>query len=133
MPSPNGKWSKGQSGNPNGRPPKSRALAELLSKASLKRYPNTQPDGTTKMEQARKIFAEHVWKALVTGQIIFDEENKIELIGRDYIALAQMVIVHLDGPAPTDIDVNTDTGGVQIIIRPATPADTAPTPDDATD
>lgn len=116
-------WAKGQSGNPGGRPPNSRALAQLLGRASLKRYASVQPDGTTKLIQARKLFADRVWEGLATGKIVFDDKTNIELIGRDYIALAQMVINHLDGPAPTDLDITTATNGVQIVIRPATPED----------
>lgn len=118
-----GQWTKGESGNPNGRPPRSRALAELLGRASLKRYASVQPDGSTKSVQARKIFAERVWQGLATGEIVFNDKTKIELIGRDYIALAQIVLTHLDGPVPTDIDLTANTGGVQIVIRPATPED----------
>ena len=39
----------GQSGNPNGRPPKSRALTALLEKAGGRKISVLQPDGSIRL------------------------------------------------------------------------------------
>jgi len=92
---------KGQSGNPKGRPPKSRALTKLLEREGNKRY---LAGGVP--TQAKRLFAERVWQGLVTGRITFDDGTTITLDASDYIALAKLVLSQVDGPPRAEADVN---------------------------
>ena len=102
-------WQKGKSGNPRGRPKKSRALTALLEKYGGKRL----PDST---EVARTAFARHVWEGLTCGQIKFDDGRVIGLDASDYISLAKMVLTQIDGAPKEAIDITTDGNPVGVSL-----------------
>lgn len=91
----------GQSGNPNGRPPKGRALTELLTKAGSKGKRN-------------KLLAELVWRFATTGEVTLPggKTYKAEDIN-DLLAAWKWIYQHIDGPAPTSVDVTS--GGEKIV------------------
>lgn len=102
----------GQSGNPKGRPPKSRALTALLEKAGKKKMP---PKPDLPQVQRNQYFAEKVWEGLTTGMIQF-ENWVIPLYPADYIALAKLVLGQIDGPPPAAVDVTSAGNPVQIAM-----------------
>src|SRR5688572_10143304 len=93
-------FKKGQSGNPKGRPPKSRALTALLEKAGKAKMPSKPGEPAVPRNQ---FFAEKVWEGLTTGSIQF-EGWVIPLYPADYIALAKLVLGQIDGPPPAAVD-----------------------------
>lgn len=93
-------FQKGQSGNPKGRPPKSRALTEILKRAANQKYPSGD-----QMLAAKTLFASNIWQGLATGKITFDDAV-IPLEASDYIALARLVLTQIDGPPRQDAEVN---------------------------
>ena len=97
-------WVKGQSGNTKGRPPKSRALTELLERTGKKKTPG----GVTGKQE----FAERLWEGLTTGSITFSGAGKrngriMTLEAPDFIALAKLVLSQIDGPPPAAVDVTS--------------------------
>jgi hypothetical protein len=105
-------FQKGQSGNPKGRPPKSRALTTLLEKAGKKKM---LPKPGEKAIPLNQYFAEKVWEGLTTGMIQF-EGWMIPLYPNDYIALAKLVLGQIDGPPPAAVDVTSAGNPVQIAM-----------------
>lgn len=112
----------GQSGNPKGRPPKKRALADMLEKLLKAK----QEDGG---RPAKEVFAERVVEGLTTGIITFPEYTSEELTwhpkleqhvmvqvtrplrivldGTSFISLAKTMLMHLDGPVPANVDLSS--------------------------
>jgi hypothetical protein len=89
----------GQSGNPKGRPPGQRMLAELLSKAGSRKILVTE-DGKT--VAANAYVCEKFWELLTRGEM--------ELLGKtlgfgdaaDWVASFRWLNQHLDGPVRPD-------------------------------
>ncbi|MBN8640132.1 MAG: hypothetical protein J0M07_32770 [Anaerolineae bacterium] len=98
-------WSKGKSGNPKGRPPKSRALTDVLEAAGRKKGKLLASDA--KQMQRAHILAERVWEGITTGIITFDE-RKIELDATDYIGLLKFAYTQIDGPPKSELDLTSD-------------------------
>lgn len=98
-------WSKGKSGNPKGRPPKSRALTDVLEAAGRKKGKLLASDA--KQMQRAHILAERVWEGITTGIITFGE-RKIELDATDYIGLLKFAYTQIDGPPKAELDLTSD-------------------------
>lgn len=136
-------FAKGKSGNPKGRPPKARALATLLEKTA-----KAKPDGLGGRTH-KEVFAERVWQALTTGVIeyppglvlpgAFDQNGEpvpdnaprvMQLGTGDFIALARIVLTHLDGPVQaagdTNINVSAQAAKSAVIHINTRPARTEP-------
>lgn len=92
----------GRSGNPKGRPPKKRALTNLLERGGNAKYGQVDPVA------AKRLFAQRVWEGLVTGRIKFDDHTVIDLDAQSYIALAKLVLVQVDGPPRAEVDVTSE-------------------------
>lgn len=98
-------FTKGQSGNPNGRPPKDRALAEMLASAGKRRVDG--PDG--ERVDRRKIAVENMWDLLAFGQTFFPGAVvPFTIAGREYVELAKFVFTHVDGPAVSKLEHSSD-------------------------
>jgi hypothetical protein len=101
MANPN--WTKGQSGNPSGRP-RSSALADLLRKAANKTV------STNKGRVAgKRLIAKMVLEGLTTGQVQFQNDEKPSVIGvKDWIDFVKWFYQYLEPPvqkiAPTTPD-----------------------------
>jgi hypothetical protein len=104
------KFQKGQSGNPSGRPPKSRALTEILERAG-----NVTVDVGADRKVARKrILADLTWQLATTGSATFPDGVQLNLEPGDWLALLKFLYQHIDGPPKTELDV---TSGGQPILK----------------
>src|SRR5688572_22337984 len=92
----------GKSGNPKGRPPKSRALTALLAKGGSRKIDG--PPGE-KSVPARQQFVNQLWEGLATGKITFPDGRSVLLDGGDFISLARLVLAQIDGPPPASVDL----------------------------
>lgn len=107
-------WSKGTSGNPKGRPPKTRALTDVLEAAGRKRDKLKASD--VKQMMRSHILAERVWEGITTGIITFAENRKIELDATDYIGLLKFAYTQIDGPPKAELDLTSDGEPIAIQI-----------------
>jgi hypothetical protein len=105
----------GQSGNPAGKPPKSRALTALLEAALDK--PAKGPNG--KSSPRKSLMAERVAEAVSTGFVTLpDEEGKnrrVPLTLADWRAFVQWLYVHVDGAKV--LNEHTGADGADLIPK----------------
>ncbi len=94
---------KGKSGNPKGRPPKKRALTNLLERGGNRKFKAADEEIA-----AKKLFTAHIWEGLATGRIDFGEGVLITLDSSAYINLAKLVLGQIDGPPKAEVDVTTE-------------------------
>lgn len=123
-----GTWTKGQSGNPRGRPPKKRALTDMLERGGRLKISSSE---TAQREMIRR-----VWEGLSTGQMTFGTgagTRVIELDANDIIQLAKMVLTQIDGPPKAEMDVTS--GGMPVLfeISQGLPSDVEQTASDGSD
>lgn len=104
------KWTKGQSGNTAGRPPKERAIAEALTKAFRK----SRTDSSGKKRNGTAIIAESVVSALITGKLILDDkETRLE--PKEWIDLFKFASNHVDGPVKSQMELTgIDDGPIEV-------------------
>ena len=86
---------KGTTNNPNGRPPKSRALTDLLVKALAKRIETTEG----KQVARKAILAELVADALATGRLKFPGDTEASVISvKDWLEFTKWAYQYLEPP-----------------------------------
>lgn len=121
-------WVKGQSGNPNGKPPKIRTWAANLERASRK---GLLYHG--KRISRKRLVAELFMQLITTGECEMPDGKRLQLDAKDWIDLAKFVHIHVDGPAKAELDLTS--AGQAIVLKWGPDADnpTAPTPGPAGD
>jgi hypothetical protein len=104
---------KGSHNNPNGRPPASRALTDLLRKSLNKTF----DVGEEKKRSGKIILAETVVIALVTGRLRFpgDAEDSV-LSVRDWIEFTKWAYTYLEPPIVPHELTGKDGGNVIIEV-----------------
>jgi len=117
-------WAKGQSGNPKGRPPKARALTELLEKAG-----NKAVEGQDGVKRAgKRELARLVWELATTGRATFADGKQIA-IGDvdDLVAVWKLVYGQVDGPPKVALDLESGGEPIEIVTirvkEPEQPSD----------
>lgn len=84
---------KGRTNNPNGRPPKNRSLSTILEISMGKTF-----DYGGRRVAGKRILAEMVTKAVVTGRLRFPEDTEDSVVSlKDWIGLVQWVYERIDG------------------------------------
>jgi len=105
-------WKKGQSGNPQGRPKKNRALTEILARAGSK----TIEDADGKRRSGKRIMARLLWQAATTGSVQFPKRKETMIIPfSDWLGIVKFIYGHIDGPPKQALDVTT--GGEPLVLR----------------
>jgi hypothetical protein len=98
-----GGWEKGKSGNPNGRPPKSRALTDILEKAGSQ---SVEVDG--KKVASKRIVASLLWQVATTGTATFPDGSILSVSPQDWIAVVKFLYTQIDGPPKAEMDVTSN-------------------------
>lgn len=107
-------YKPGQSGNPNGRPPKERELAALLLKAGSK---SVEVDG--KRVSGKQFVSQAVWELVTTGKTRVGDRELL-LGSEGWFEIVKWIHTHIDGPAKSELDVNQG-GTLTIKIEYADP------------
>jgi hypothetical protein len=103
---------KGKSGNPAGRPPKDRALTDLLEKAGKR----TIEVGGQKVSKNR-FLANAVWQAVVEKIIELPNNVVMDVGPDDWCNAVQFLYKHIDGPPRQSVELTGKDGGAEIIVR----------------
>ena len=108
-----GTWKPGQSGNPKGRPPKNRALTELLEAAGEK---TIQYNGGKYKTARKRIIADLAWSLATTGEAELPGGKKLKLDPKDWMSLVKWIYQHIDGAPRSEVDLQTD-GSMKVIVE----------------
>ena len=104
----------GQSGNPNGRPKKNRALTEILTRQGGR----TVEDVDGKRRGGKRIMARALWDIAATGRTVLpgDPPLPLEVSPQDWIGIVKWIYQHIDGPAVTRLShEGTGEGGALLV------------------
>lgn len=111
-------WTPGVSGNPRGRPPKGRALTEILEKQGKATH---KRDGEARGTPRNKLLADMLWQGLLTGTVVLVNGRTLDLTAGDWLDLAQFIYKQIDGPPKAEIDLKSDDKPVSIQFVMAAP------------
>lgn len=101
----------GQSGNPNGRPVKNRALTTILERAGSKTLLGKDGKAVTR----KRIVADLAWQIITTGTATFPDGSILQLDAKDWFDTVKWIYNHIDGPAKSALEVSGPNGGPVII------------------
>jgi hypothetical protein len=105
-------YKPGQSGNPNGRPKKDRALTDILARAG---GVMVEIDG--ERLSGRRLMARQVWEGISTGTVTFPGGKKLALSPQDWKDFVKWVYTHIDGPPRTELDVTSGGDALKVVIE----------------
>ena len=104
-------WTKGQSGNPRGRPKKPRQLTTQLER-ELSR-PVMLADGTK--INGKRYVASIVRQAIESGEIKLANGNTIQLSPDDVLGVLRWAYNQIDGPPKAELDVTSGGEPIQVV------------------
>jgi hypothetical protein len=106
----NPNWVAGVSGNPKGRPPKGRALTEIL-KATLDKKVRAAGAQRARI-QAKTQLAEMAVEGLITGVVTFSNGKTLKLTSQDWKDMLKWMYTHVDGGAVVRQEISGPKEGV---------------------
>ena len=120
---------KGHTNNPNGRPPKGRALTEILALGG-----DTTLRGGAKSMPATRLLARLAWQGAATGRITFpaasaeEGERTLYLDVDQWLALSRFLYTQIDGAPKSTVELNGPGGGpvahtIEIVLGQPAPED----------
>ena len=98
-------FKKGQSGNPNGRPPKSRALTDLL-----RREGSAQVSHDGRKLGGGELLALLLWQIATAGKAKFPDGTVLEVGPRDWLETVKWLYAQIDGPPPRPLPDEDEPG-----------------------
>lgn len=107
-----GAWKKGQSGNPNGRPPKSRALTAILERASAK---TVEING--RRVASRRLVAALLWEAAACGRVTLPSGEELIFTPKDWLETIRFLYTQIDGPPKQGLDLTSDGKPLTITVE----------------
>ena len=103
---------KGQTNNPNGRPPKSRALTDLLTTALGR---TLEVDG--KRVNGKRVLARMVAEILTTGKATFPDGTELRISPRDWLEFVKWAYAQIDGPPKHEVDLTSAGEALEIVVK----------------
>jgi hypothetical protein len=95
----------GQSGNPKGRPPKERALTEILERAG-----KTTVEVEGKKISGQRLVAHLAWELATTGQVALPNGVVLEAELDDWLNAVKWLYAQIDGPPKQGLEVTGPDG-----------------------
>lgn len=105
-------FKKGQTGNPNGRPVKNRALTQILETAG-----NTKIEYGDKATTRKRVLSQLLWQVATTGKAQFPDGTALEVAPQDWFGVVKFLYTHIDGPAKTELDVTSNGETIIPILK----------------
>ncbi len=105
-------WRPGQSGNPNGRPLKNRALTDILGKTGSK----TVLDCDGKRRAGKRVLARLVWEIALQGETTMPDGQSLKVSPSDWIGIVKWIYAQIDGPPRSELDVTSDGDPVKVTM-----------------
>lgn len=102
---------KGKSNNPKGRPPKGRALTEILERAGSK---TVEVDG--KKVSGKHLAARMAWELVTTGLTRFPDGRELKADFREWFEAVKWIYSQIDGPPKQELE-HSGPGGEPVSIR----------------
>ena len=96
-------WHKGQSGNPKGRPPRSRTMSAMLAVEGSKKIGR---------RTRKEIVAQLLWEFAVSGTVQMGDQLLVADDPLEWFNAVKWIYNHLDGPAPV-----TDPEDNELVVR----------------
>jgi len=104
---------KGNRNNPNGRPPKNKALSTMLEAAL-----DSKSEYNGKKTTGKAILADLVVRAATTGRLRFPSDTEDSIISiQDWLGLAKWVFERIDGRPVQAVEGVGDDGEIVIKVR----------------
>lgn len=95
-------FQKGKSGNPNGAPPKNRALTKILESAG-----DTKIEHGGKQLTRKQALAQMMWEVATTGKAELPDGKQLEVAPQDWFGIVKFIYSHIDGAPKSELDVTT--------------------------
>ena len=95
-------YKKGQSGNPKGRPVKSRTLTAILETAGKEKI---EVNGAP--VKRHDFLAAKVWQAVIEGKVVLLDDVTLKLSTADWRETVEFLYKQIDGPPKQEIDMTT--------------------------
>ena len=109
-----GGFQKGKSGNQSGRPPKNRALTQILENAG-----DTKIKHGDKQVTRKEALAQMIWDVATTGKAKLPDNSQLIVAPQDWFGIVKFLYTHIDGGANANVDLTTGGEKLEIIIRNA--------------
>jgi len=96
----------GVTNNPKGRPPKNRALTEILEKAGAA---SLEINGSK--VSGKRLLAALLWEAATTGKVTFAEDRVFFCDIDQWAGIAKFIYTHVDGQPKQNVELTGSNGG----------------------
>lgn len=106
-----GRFQKGSTGNPTGRPPEGRAFTEILRARGD--HPSLYPPHSQRYRlESREVLAAQLWEAVMTGKVTLSDGTELQVKNaEDWFNIAKWLYQQIDGPPKLQADISSQQGG----------------------